>query len=159
MELKDLKNKDLDGCIWYMPTDTIPGLSALASDEEAISRIYKLKNRALDKPLIILCGSIDQASQIKDISSQRDFLEKVWPGRVSIAFDEESPIRVPDNKELQDFLVQVGPVVSTSCNISGSPAIINHEEAKEFFTNQIDYYIDTIQETDIIPSTVIKIIR
>ena len=94
-----------------------------------------------------------------NIDRHKDLLEKVWPGRVSVAFGEDSAIRVPDKKELREFLLKVGPVVSTSCNLSGQPAIISTKEAQEVFGEEIDYYLEANEEDNQSSSTIIKIIR
>ena len=159
MKYQDLAVKDLSGKIWFMPTDTIPGLSCLASDAEAQKRIYTLKQRPSDKVFIMLCADLNQVKEIQDIGKHEEFLNKVWPGRVSVAFGEQSAIRVPDNVELQEFLSIVGPVVSTSCNISGEPTIVEKDKAQEVFGDMIDYYLDATIQDNASSSTIIKIIR
>jgi len=81
-----------------------------------------------------------------------DILSHIRGDQYSVA------VRVPSDKKLIKFLSQVGPVVSTSCNISGQPAIVDHKEAEQTFGEQIDYYLNT-KDAEATASTIIKIIR
>ena len=161
MNLVELANKDLAGKVWYMPTDTIPGLSARAGDHGAIERIREMKQRPQGKPFIILCSSLDQITNmgIEISRSQAAFLNKIWPGPVTVAFDDERAVRIPDDNELGAFIDKVGPVVSTSCNRGGEEPILDSGLAKETFGDKIDYYLDTQATNKTAASTIIKIIR
>ncbi len=174
MEWNDLKNSELAGKIWFMPTDTIPGLSCLATDESSVNRITALKNRRGNKVgYIVLIASVEQLHLFGMHPSEQEvrIMNKLWPGKYTIVSKTKAtkyqylttagePIgfRIPDNKPLLDVLREVGPMVSTSCNRSGEPAIVNKEEAMETFGAEIDYYLDVAEISDE-PSTIIKIIR
>jgi len=142
-----------------MVTDTIIGLHARAFDKEAIERIYKIKKRDRSKGFIILIPSIKSLEEfgVKINKRQKDFLKRVWPGPVSVVFGDVA-FRMPDNKKLLSFLKRVGPVVSTSANLSGQEPVKNIREAKKLFGGKVDEYLPGKVKSKT-PSTVIKILR
>lgn len=145
--------------VFVCPTDTIYGLSARANDIEAIERIKELKGRE-DTRFIVLLSDAEQLKEfgIEVTPRQQELLARLWPGSVTVAFDEETSFRVPDYPELQEFIKKVGPIVSTSANKHGKPPIKTIEEAKELFGDQADEYID-IGPLEGEPSTIINILR
>jgi tRNA threonylcarbamoyl adenosine modification protein (Sua5/YciO/YrdC/YwlC family) len=131
-----------DTRVWIMPTDTVIGLHARAFDEEAIKRIYKIKGRSKSKKMINLVPSINSLKKfgIKANKRLKDFLKKVWPGPVSVIIDGQA-FRVPNDKELLQFLKRVGPIVSTSANISGEETVKSMKQAEKIFGDKVDEYI------------------
>ncbi|RMD59357.1 hypothetical protein D6821_01410, partial [Candidatus Parcubacteria bacterium] len=70
------------------PTDTVYGLGCLATEEKPIIKIYKMKNRPIEMPLLILVDSLKMARQYAHISKkQEEYLSKVWPGPVSAVLE------------------------------------------------------------------------
>jgi len=118
------------------PTETFYGLGALISDENAVNRIVEIKGRDATKGMIILASSMDMVRSLCHLDEKREMLlETFWPGPLSAVLpaDENlSPLLAPGNRiavrisphPLALKLVEeVGPVTSTSANISGkSPA-------------------------------------
>ncbi len=145
--------------VFVCPTDTVYGLSARADDEEAIERIKVLKGRG-DTRFIILIADINNLSNfgIKITERQKQFLKQVWPGTVTVAFDDERAFRLPDYAELTDFIKEFGPIVSTSANRHGQAEVKTVEEARDVFGEGVDEYIDG-GELNGEPSTIVKIVR
>ena len=88
---QDLENVLLKGGIAVMPTDTIYGVVGSAKIPEVIERLYKVRQRPLDKPFIILIGDKNEIKKF-DISFsqiQKDFLEREWG---DVYQKEERPI-------------------------------------------------------------------
>ncbi|MCK4918699.1 MAG: Sua5/YciO/YrdC/YwlC family protein, partial [Candidatus Pacebacteria bacterium] len=77
---------------------------------------------------------------------QINFLKKVWPGRVTIILKnklgEKISFRIPAHKKLRKFIKQVGPIISTSANISGEKNVLKPDDLKQFIQDKIDFYID-----------------
>lgn len=164
---KLLKN----GRIGIIPTDTIYGISCLASSEKNIENIYKIKQRDFDKPFILLINSIEdlQLFGIKISTEEREIIQKYWPGPVSIILDVNDKkfqylhrgtntlaFRCPAKPELQTLLKYTGPIVSTSANISNSAPITNALEAEKIFGNNLDFFLDN-GELNNPPSKIIKL--
>jgi len=70
------------GGLLGLPTETVYGLAAIATDENAVRRIYEVKGRPLDHPVIVHIGTMDEldvwGDQISDAT--RLLVEKFWPG-------------------------------------------------------------------------------
>ena len=148
-----------DTRVWVMPTDTIIGIHARAFDKEAIGRILKIKKRDKYKSFIILVPSINSLKKfdIKINKRLREFLQKVWPGPVTVGIGDLG-FRIPDNKELLDFLEKTGPIVSTSANLSGKEPARSVKEAKKLFGDKVDEYIEGKAKSKS-PSLVVKVLR
>ena len=173
IDFNRIKEEKLKGMVWAMPTDTIPGLSCLALDQDAIKRMDHIKQRPPEKSYIIMIGSVAQLELFNIVPNQRQqkLLNRVWPGPVSIVIPglgeefshldgivEGLAFRLPDNPLLQEFCNIHGPVVTTSANISGQETLRSMDDIMDQFSNIIDFIIiDTLPVGE--PSTLIKILR
>lgn len=151
--IKILKN---DG-VGVMPTDTLYGLVGSAFSKKAIERIYKIKNRNKNKKLIVLISSVKDLKKfkIKINKEEAKILEKFWPGKVSIILNDIA-FRYPNNKALLEILKKTGPLVAPSANIEGNKPAETIKEAKEYFGDKVDFYINGGKRKSE-PSTLIKI--
>jgi len=141
-----LLKENLEGKLFVIPTDTIYGFSALAFDKKAREKLHSVKKMSLKKPVIYLISSISDIEKF-DIAltdNQKKFLKKNWPGRLSVILKNSNgkkvSFRIPDKKELIKFIKKVGPIISTSLNISGKPYEKNLSNIKEYLG--VDFYID-----------------
>lgn len=131
------------GQIGVFPSDTIYGVHGLALNQAVVERIYKLKGRPKRKPFIILIHSLADLALfgIKLDSQTRQILQKVWPGKVSVVLGSMA-FRMPKDDFLQKILSECGPLLSTSANLSGHSSAKNIAEAKSYFGNLVDFYIN-----------------
>ena len=69
-----------------MPTDTVYGIVGQALKKETVERIYSVRKRTPDKPMIILISSVDDLKLfgVDADEKSKKFLFKFWPGKVSI---------------------------------------------------------------------------
>ncbi|KND48143.1 MAG: tRNA threonylcarbamoyl adenosine modification protein, Sua5/YciO/YrdC/YwlC family [Parcubacteria bacterium C7867-006] len=144
------------GGVGVFPTDTLYGLVARALDIDAVNRVYKLKNRSDGKPFIILISSIDDLSILKISIDEKTktFLSTVWPGLVSVILPCEDnglsylhsgmdlAIRLPNNEILINLIKETGPIVAPSANPEGLKPASNINEAKEYFGDNVEFYVD-----------------
>jgi L-threonylcarbamoyladenylate synthase len=74
------------GGLLGLPTETVYGLAAIATNENAVRRIYEVKGRPLDHPVIVHIGSVSELDEWGiDISDQaRTLAEKFWPGPLTL---------------------------------------------------------------------------
>jgi L-threonylcarbamoyladenylate synthase len=143
------------GGVGVMPTDTIYGLLGSALNEKTVERIYRVRQRQPDKPLIILVSSLADLKLfgVKLDKNTVDILDKYWPGKISVIllcslkkFDylhrgtKNLAFRLPKNKWLQDLLKKTGPLVAPSANPEGLSPAKNVTEAKKYFGEQVDFY-------------------
>jgi L-threonylcarbamoyladenylate synthase len=131
------------GGVALLPTDTIYGLHALASDEGAIARIKTLKGRGEDKPFVIIASSIDQLRGLG--ATVPHALGIVWPAPLTavLACGETTiAARVPDLGWLRALLERTGPLVSTSANRSGEAPITTPEMLARDLQQGLDALLD-----------------
>ncbi len=124
------------GDVVVFPTDTIYGIAASIAMESGVEKIYDVKSRSRDKPIMIYVTCLEQFLQIAVGVCERTIrsLRNVWPGAMAGIFlknDDVVPdyvtsgkktvaVRIPDHKFCLDLVGRVGhPVVVTSANVSG----------------------------------------
>lgn len=163
-----LKN---DGIV-VLPTDTLYGIVVRALSKKALKKLYEVKNRIENKPFIVLITSYTDLEifGIKIDKNHKNFLERIWPGRVSVIFPcylnkwkyvhrgvESIAFRMigVQNKNLFNLIKNVGPIVAPSANKEGQKPAENITEAKKYFNNEVDLYINS-GKRKFKPSTLIK---
>jgi L-threonylcarbamoyladenylate synthase len=65
-------------------------------------------------------------------------------------------VRLPDHKQLRELINEVGPIVSTSANLRASKPASSVEEAKRYFGEKLDFYVDVGHLENGPPSTIVK---
>ena len=130
------------GEVISFPTDTVP---AVAVKAEYADKIYRLKGRARDKPLILMGASTDSLRPYVRgwHPDWQATIDRAWPGQLTLvlpASDRVPPecisggtsigIRIPDSPIARRLLQRTGPLATTSANPSGaspltSPAAID----------------------------------
>ena len=82
------------GGIIITPTDTVYGIMADATNDEAVKKVYEAKKRSFDKPLIVLVNSTemlnDYVLEIDDITKR--IINKYWPGPLTILFKKNNKL-------------------------------------------------------------------
>lgn len=155
------------GAIGVIPTDTVYGVVARAADPIAVVRLYKLKARE-HKPGTIIAANIDQLVELGIKRRYLKAVEQFWPGAVSVEIPHSidylnqgtgrQAVRIPNSKEVQQLLVKTGPLQTTSANQPGEPTSVTIQQAKDYFGDQVDFYVDGGDLSDHQPSTIIRIV-
>ena len=146
------------GCIAAFPTDTVYGLGAVYSNEEAVRKIFKAKGRDEGKPLSVLISSMDQVDLLAaGVPSEAHILmEKFWPGPLTLilkkkegipdevtAGGETVGIRMPANEIALNIIKAAGsPLAAPSANISGKRSAVCIEDVLEDLDGKIDIAVD-----------------
>ncbi len=161
------------GVILY-PTDTIWGIGCDATNEEAVRRVYEIKRRADSKALIVLTDSEPKVefyvSEVPEIAWQLlDVAVKpltiIYPGARNLApnllaDDGSIAIRITRETFSQRLCQRFRKaIVSTSANVSGTPAPRNFSEISNEIKEAVDYIVGVRQEEqgEAIPSSIIKL--
>tara|TARA_Y100000589_G_scaffold47886_1_gene40047 strand:+ start:26 stop:619 length:594 start_codon:yes stop_codon:yes gene_type:complete len=113
-------------------TDTLPAIGCMPEYSEVI---YKVKKRDKNKPLILMGSQIQEVLDYVDNDARDDFqkiAEKFWPGPLTIIIPTRKNksfnfitsqntlgIRVPDSRTARSLILETGPLVTSSANISG----------------------------------------
>jgi L-threonylcarbamoyladenylate synthase len=155
------------GAIGIIPTDTVYGVVARASDIAAVNRLYELKSRD-DKPGTMIAANINQ---LVELGIKRRYLvaaSQFWPGPVSVIIPHSldylhlglgaQPIRLPKDNRLLKLLEQTGPLLTSSANPPAQAVSTNVQQAKTYFDNKVDFYIDGGDLTGHQASTIIRIV-
>jgi L-threonylcarbamoyladenylate synthase len=159
----------LNNGVIAFPTDTVYGIACLALNQNAIERIFSIKGRDSNKALPILIGNLEQLELIAlPINEKAQKLVNVfWPGALTIIVmrrptlpENLSPystvgIRMPNHTWLMKFIQKVGPLATTSANLSGKIEARNALEVAEALNKKIDLIIDGGQSPSALPSTVV----
>lgn len=174
MDFNKLINVINAGGIAIIPTDTVYGIVADATNETAIDKVFKVKKRDYKKPLIIMVSSIDMLLKYVDSISELEMklIKEYWPGKLTILFKKNSMlsdlinnsgeligIRLPDNDDLITLIDMLDkPLVSTSANISEKNTITCVDLIEDELYHSVDYIYDGGILTDV-PSTIIKVVN
>ena len=138
------------GGVVVLPTDTLYGIIGSAFSKKAVERIYQIKGRSEGKPFIVLITSYKDLEKfgVKVNKEQLKFLEKVWPGQVSVILPCQNKkfeyihqglnsiafrMISPRNKNLFNLIKKVGPIVAPSVNPEGENPAETIAGAKEYF--------------------------
>lgn len=163
------------GKISVIPTDTIYGIVGQALNKDTVERIYAIRKRNPNKPMIILINSIKDLGLfgIEIDEKLKTILSQFWPSKVSVVLPitnacyleklfylhrgtKALAFRLPKEKKLTKLLFQTGPLVAPSANTEGFPPSTTIEEAKKIFGDQVDFYLDG-GKVESSPSKLIKI--
>ena len=129
LQLSEIATALTGGAVVLMPTDTIYGLHAVAANHDAVARIAELKGRDDTKPFIVLAASVTQLPDLGITAAPDivDALASIWPAPLTaILLRGEAAtlaVRVPALEWLRALIERTGPLVSTSANRSGEPAV------------------------------------
>lgn len=161
------------GVILY-PTDTVWGLGCDATNPEAVARIYAIKRRAESKSMLTLMRNEAQVERYVREPEEIAFdlmreavspLTVIFDGATGlapnlVADDGSIGIRIPRERFCADLLrLFPRPVVSTSANVSGSPAPAFFHEIDPSIVAATDYVAEYRRDdtTPHRPSSIIKV--
>ena len=148
----------LEGGIVAFPTESFYGLGADATNDSAIKKIFDIKKRDPNLPILILISSMDKLPLYADFVPEKAIKmgEKFWPGGLTMVF-KSSPslpqiltsgkgkigIRISDHPVAGALSHSLTiPITATSANKSGEPPCISAEKVAENLGNEIDLILD-----------------
>jgi L-threonylcarbamoyladenylate synthase len=161
------------GIILY-PTDTIWGIGCDATNKDAVTRIYTLKQREETKSMLVLVENENRILRhVKEVPEMAWMLIEVnnqpmtiiYPGAINLApnlvnSDQTIGIRIARDEFCQKLISKVNkPIVSTSANLSGQPSPTLFDEISDEIKNGVDYVVSWRQEDTVVrqPSQIIKL--
>ena len=132
------------GEVIAFPTDTVYGLGANAYNDYAIDKIYRIKRRSRDKPLILFIKNKAELPQyVAELTEATlSLVEKYWPGPLTLIFKAKPStpcqtvthtigIRIPDHQLVLTLLERLDfPLATTSANIEGEPPLGEPEQIR-----------------------------
>ena len=154
------------------PTETVYGLGANALDTKAVEKIFILKNRPSNNPLIVHVWEKSEIQKYAIISNsiEEKIIEKLMPGSITVLLKKKENIpsvisqnpyvwiRIPSNRVALEFLRYVNlPIAAPSANISTKPSPTSAQMVKEYFDEKVQLIIDWWDCSVGIESTVVKV--
>ena len=144
------------GGIIAFPTDTFYGLGANPYNKTAVDKIYSIKDRDPEKPLLLLIDSFAKLDDlVEDISeAAAKLIESFWPGPLTMLFKPKHTIpkfittgllgvRQPGNLITREILSELNlPLTAPSANISGKTPATSAEQVKDYLGNKVDLILD-----------------
>lgn len=147
-----------DGVIAFV-TDTVWGLGCLPDSEKAVKKIYDIKKREAQKPLILMSSDIQNLKPyVKNIPpNAENLINKYFPGALTLVLEksEKTPsymtsnfdtvgIRVPDNEVFKAICNYAKDKVlaTTSANLSHEPSAKTYVQAVENMQGKADLIIE-----------------
>ena len=130
------------------PTETVYGLGADAWNPTAIRKVFEIKGRPTDNPLIVHIASRQMVRDFTDTAPEEaeKLMEELWPGPLTLIFKKKSEVldlvtggldtvalRWPNHPLSQELIFRAGPLVAPSANISGHPSPTKAEHVKDDF--------------------------
>ena len=152
------------------PTDTVWGIGCDATSEEAVKKIFEIKQREESKSLIILVDGIPMLKKyidaipekvvelLKTVEKPTTIIYKNPKGLAKnvVAQDNTVAVRIVKHKFCQQLIAQFGkPIVSTSANVSGEETPSSFEKIGTSILNSVDYIVNLPQENESLSSSTI----
>ena len=144
------------GGVIAFPTDTFYGLGANPYNTKAVDKIYAIKGRHPNKPLLLLIDSIKKLDALTEEISEAStkLIESFWPGPLTMLFKPKSTIpknittgligiRQPGNPITQKILAELNfPLTAPSANISGEAPTTSAEQVRSSLGSKVDLILD-----------------
>lgn len=177
METKILHQKDLQeavdilqgGGLIAFATDTVFGLAALASNQEAVEKLIKVKQRPDNKPFPMMVSSLEHIESVALMTPRdRKIITRWMPSALTLILNKKETylddqqkqfssigIRMPNNSWILELIQHAGPLLVPSANISDEPPARDFEEVYKVFNNKIDAIVVGKTLSHGVPSTVL----
>jgi len=153
------------------PTDTVYGIGANLFNNQAIHKIYVTKHRPGNKPLAVLCADKTQMLEVvKEIPIEIEkLINRFMPGPLTVILPKKDEVpffvtsnletvgvRIPNHPAAIELLKTIGPMATTSANLSGCDSLNEAKDVIAILGEDIDIIIEG--ETQLkVPSTVVEI--
>ncbi len=162
------------GGVVAIPTETVYGLAASATDNAAIDKVFEAKGRPQDNPLIVHIANMDMleqvAADIPDVAYR--LAELFWPGPLTMVLKKGKSVcenvsrgmstvalRMPSDEIARQIIATSNlPIAAPSANISGRPSPTTAAHVIEDLSGKIDAVVKSHDCTIGVESTVISLL-
>ncbi|MEP6638730.1 MAG: L-threonylcarbamoyladenylate synthase [Chloroflexota bacterium] len=160
-----------DGGVVALPTDTVYGIAVALQTPGGIERLFRVKDRPPDRGIMLLLEDAAQATTIGVMGPAATALATAcWPGGLTIVVPQRPDVplpavltggaptiglRAPDHAAPRALAAAVGPLPTTSANVSGRPEARDAGEILEQLHNAVDLVLDGGPAHGGPPSTVV----
>ena len=148
------------GGLVALPTETVYGLGADATNAKAVELIFKVKGRPAINPLIIHIDKMSVFEIAEENEIAQDLSSKFWPGPLTLILNKKNKskykiaenalaglstiaVRVPAHPVFRNLLKKSNlPIACPSANFSGKLTLTRFEDVLSSFSGKIDAIID-----------------
>jgi tRNA threonylcarbamoyl adenosine modification protein (Sua5/YciO/YrdC/YwlC family) len=146
------------GGVVALPTDTVYGIAVALDTPGGIERLFEVKRRPLERGIVLLLDDAEQAARIGAMTpGARALTDAGWPGGLTIVVPQRAGVvlppaltggqptiglRVPDHAAPRALAREVGPLPTTSANVSGLPEASDAGEIVRQLGDAIDLVLD-----------------
>lgn len=147
------------GGVVIFPTDTVWGIGCRLDDQNAVERVFRIRNRPFQKAVPVLVSSFPQAEKyFSDLPSEiKKLILAYWPGGLTVVYyaskqellsqvrggGETIGLRMPNKKDLLQMIERVGvPILGPSANFSGCRTPAKKTELDPQLIKQVDCVLD-----------------
>ncbi|MDO8489302.1 MAG: L-threonylcarbamoyladenylate synthase [Candidatus Omnitrophota bacterium] len=162
--IKEAAKVITSGGLVIIPTETVYGVAASVSNNNALEKLYKIKQRLKDKPFALLVADNEMVEELaRDIPlAAYKLMRKFWPGPLTILLKSKVQgkvgLRMPDNQVVLEIIYEAKvPLACPSANISDHPAPVDFTQAIKDLDGLVDLAIDAGQTKLGIESTVVDL--
>jgi L-threonylcarbamoyladenylate synthase len=147
-----------EGGVVALPTDTVYGIAVAVSTPGGIERLFAVKRRPPDKAIMLLLDDAPQAARAGVMTPAAAALAAAaWPGGLSIVVPQRPDVpwpavltggsatiglRVPDHDAPRALAREVGPLPTTSANVSGLPEATDAAGIVDQLGEAVDLILD-----------------
>ena len=146
------------GGVVAFPTRCLYGLGADALNPQAVQRVFDLKQRPVQNPILVLIDELSQLEQlVKRIPAVAgELMDHFWPGKITLVFEANDKlpvnltagtgkigIRMPGHAVARSLVEAAqGPLTGTSANLSGYPGCFRIDELEPQLASGLDLILD-----------------
>ena len=159
------------GGVVALPTDTVYGIAVALDAAGGVERLFQVKRRPPDRGIMLLLDAASQASSIGVMGAAAVALaDACWPGGLTVVVPQRPDVplpavltggtptiglRVPDHDAPRALAAAVGPLPTTSANVSGLPEARDAQEILAQLGDGVELILDGGAARDGPPSTVV----
>ena len=146
------------GSLIAFPTETYYGLGVDPFNNEALQRLFKVKQRGADKAVLVLVADQSQVELLADSIPVHfnKLMDVFWPGPLTLVFPARSNVpelltggtgtvgvrKSPNSTAMQLLQKFAGPITATSANRSGANPATTAAEVEDIFGAEVDFIVD-----------------
>lgn len=160
------------GLIAY-PTDTFYGLGADPKNAAAVKKLFSVKGRQIDRPILLLISDMDVVREWAEeiMPHAEQLMKKFWPGPLTLVFKAKKEVipeitagtgtiglRMPGSALTRQLLDHLGTALTgTSANIAGERSIDSADDAAAILGSVVDLVLDGGRTVGGKPSTIVDV--
>ena len=148
-----------EGGIVAVPTDTVYGIAVARTAPGGVERLFRVKERPAERRIVLLVDGPDQLAGEVFLTPAATALAALWPGALTLVLPgiagQTLALRVPDHPVPRALARALGPLPTTSANLSGQPEALTAEDVLASLGDRIELVIDGGSSPGGIASTVV----